>query len=171
MAEKKKQKFTKDIVPENFTLSLVLVDALPVIFFGASAVVISFIFGSKLFLVGALLCLLGGIGKVLWKMIVVLKKKNVWAMFVQMRILMPLGFLLIIVSLIFNSSSVSFTGMWNAFISMPSFIFFFIGIIGICLMIYFSKNLDSGDVKANWIEQLTNGISQAAIFVGLLLLL
>lgn len=43
-------KMKKDIVPEDFTLGLALVDAIPVIFFGASAVVISLLFGSRLFL-------------------------------------------------------------------------------------------------------------------------
>lgn len=85
---------TKDIVPEGFTMGLVLVDALPVIFFAGSMFLIGQRFSSALFMLGALFCLVGGAGKVLWKTIVVLKKKNIWPLFVQMRILMPLGFLL-----------------------------------------------------------------------------
>lgn len=47
----------------------------------------------------------------------------------------------------------------------------FTGILGMVLMMVFAFKLDNADVKANWIEQLTNGIAQAAIFVGLLLLI
>lgn len=163
-------KINRNTVPEDFTLSLVLVDALPVIFFGASAVVISLLFQSRLFLAGALLCLLGGIGKVLWKLIVVLEKKNIWPLFIQMRILMPAGFLLILLSLFVNQSRVSLTGIVAGFCSFLSIIFFILGIIGMGLMIVFSVKLDSSDLKSNWIEQLTNGIAQGAIFLGLLLL-
>ncbi len=160
----------KDIVPDGFTLSLALIDALPVLFFCASMIVISRIFSSNLFLIGALLCFIAGAAKVLWKIIVVLKKKNIWFLFLQMRILMPIGFAMILISLIMKRAEISFAGMTAAFMSMPSMIFFVIGILGMVLMIVFAIKLDSSDVKANWIEQLTNGIAQAAIFIGLLFL-
>ena len=88
-----KPKMTKDTIPENFTLSLALVDALPVLFFGGSMILIGLLFGNPLFLIGATLCFWAG-----------------------------------------------------------------------------AANLDSADVRSNWIEQLTNTVSQAAIFVGILLL-
>lgn len=169
MSEKKK--FDRNTVPKDFTLSLVLVDAIPVVFFGASAVVISLLFQSKLFLLGALLCLFAGLCKVIWKLIVVLAQKNVWFLFMQMRTVMPVGFLLILLSLVVNRSRVSFAGIAAAFTSFPSVVFFCIGILGMVLMGVFAARLDSGDVKANWIEQLTNGVAQISIFVGLLLLL
>ena len=163
-----KAKFTKDTVPQDFTLSLVLVDALPVLFFGASAVLIGMIFKSTLFLIGAMLCLLGGAGKVLWKLIVVLAKKNIWFLFIQMRFLMPAGFLLMLISLAVDHAKVSFAGMARAFVSFPSILFFLAGIAGMVMMGVFAKKLDSGSLKANWIEQLTNGIAQLCIFLGLL---
>lgn len=166
-----KQKMSKDLIPENFTLGLALVDAIPVIFFGASAVVISLLFGSRLFLFGALLCLFGGAGKVLWKIIVAVKRKNIWWMFVQMRVLMPIGFCSILLSLLLNRDKVDFGAMGRAITSMPSVIFFGIGIVGMLLMSVFAVKLDNSDVRANWVEQLTNGIAQIAIFVGLLFLL
>ncbi|MDO4809343.1 MAG: hypothetical protein Q4A04_05205 [Eubacteriales bacterium] len=51
-----KPKMTKNTIPENFTLSLALVDALPVLFFGGSMILIGLLFGSPLFLIGAALC-------------------------------------------------------------------------------------------------------------------
>lgn len=162
---------TRDIVPEGFTISLALVDALPVLFFCASMIVIGRLFSSPLFLIGALLCFFAGAAKVLWKVIVVLRKKNIWFLFLQMRILMPIGFALMLLSLIINRSEISIAGIGVALIHMPSCIFFAIGILGMLLMMIFAAKLDSSDVKVNWIEQLTNGIAQAAFFVGLLLMI
>lgn len=161
---------TRDIVPEGFTLTLAFVDALPVLFFCASMMVIGRLFSSLLFLTGAMLCFVAGVAKVLWKVIVVLKRKNIWFLFLQMRILMPIGFCLMLISLIVKHSEISLAGIGAAFMSMPSLIFFVIGILGMVLMMVFAAKLDSSDVKANWIEQLTNGIAQAAFFVGLLLI-
>ena len=70
-----KPKMTKDTIPEDFTLSLALVDALPVLFFGGSMILIGVLFGSVMFMLGAVLCFWAGAAKVLWKVIVV-KKKN-----------------------------------------------------------------------------------------------
>ena len=80
-----KPKMTKDTIPENFTLSLAFVDSLPVLFFGGSMIVIGLLFGSPLFLIGAALCFWAGAAKVLWKIIVVTKKKNIWWMFLQIE--------------------------------------------------------------------------------------
>lgn len=171
MAEKKeKTKMTKDIVPEDFTLSLALVDALPVLFFGASMILIGLLFRSPLFLIGALICFWAGAAKVLWKVIVVLKKKNVWWMFMQMRILMPAGFLMMILALVLNWGRINGSALIAAVTGLPSVIFFVIGILGMVLMGVFAKKLDSSDVRSNWIEQATNGVAQAAIFVGILLI-
>ena len=48
--------------------------------------------GSAVLLIGGVICFAAGMLKVLWKFIVVLQKKNVWPLFVQMRIGMPVGF-------------------------------------------------------------------------------
>lgn len=166
----KKPKMTRDIVPEGFTLTLALVDALPVLFFCATMLAVGRLFASSLFLAGALLCFAAGAAKVLWKVIVVLQKKNIWFLFLQMRILMPIGFVLMLISLAVNRSQISLAGMGAAVVRMPSCIFFALGILGMVLMVVFAVKLDSSDVKANWIEQLTNGIAQAAFFVGVMLL-
>ena len=163
-----KTKMTKDIVPEGFTMRLALVDALPVIFFAGSMILIGQRFSSKLFMLGALLCLIGGIGKVLWKVIVVLKKKNVWLLFVQMRLLMPLGFLLMLCSLIINADRIRFDEIIKACARFPSIVCFVAGIAGMVLMTVCALRLDSSDVKANWVEQLVNGMAQCAFFFGIL---
>ena len=167
----KKQKMTKDIVPEGFTLSLALTDAIPVLFFGASMVVVSFLFSSRLFLFGALLCLVAGAAKVLWKIIVVLRQKNIWLLFIQMRILMPIGMLIMIAAVILKKSAVDFSGILSSALSFPPVIFFGAGVLGMVLMTVFAFTLDSSSAKANFTEQLTNGIAQVCFFTGLLLVL
>ena len=165
----KKPKMTKDTIPQDFTLSLALVDALPVLFFGGSMILIGLLFGSPLFLIGAALCFWAGAAKVVWKIIVVAKKKNVWWMFLQMRIVMPIGFLLMLLAVILNLNAIDLSAVFAAVISLPSVLFLAIGVIGMALMGVFAAKLDSADVRSNWIEQLTNAIAQAAIFVGILL--
>ena len=165
-----KPKMTKDTIPENFTLLLALVDALPVLFFGGSMILIGLLFGSPLFLIGAALCFWAGAAKVLWKIIVVTKKKNIWWMFLQMRIVMPLGFVLMILAVILNRNAINLSAVFAAIVSLPSVLFFAVGVIGMVLMGVFAAKLDPADVRSNRIEQLTNTLAQAAIFVGILLL-
>lgn len=44
---------------------------------------------------GAVVCLVSGVVKVLWKGIAAVTRRNIWPMFVQMRVFMPAGFALI----------------------------------------------------------------------------
>ncbi len=166
-----KPKMTRDTIPEDFTLSLALVDALPVLFFGASVILIGLIFKNALFLTGAILCFWAGAAKVLWKIIVVKKKKNVWWMFLQMRIAMPVGFSVMLLAVILNRNAIDLHTVLAAVLSLPSVVFFAIGALGMVLMGVFAAKLDSSDVRSNWIEQLTNAAAQAAIFTGILFLL
>ena len=124
-----------------------------------------------MFLTGAVLCFWAGAAKVLWKIIVVKKKKNIWWLFLQMRIVMPLGFALMIFAVIMNRSAVNLPAVFAAIVSLPSAIFFAIGVTGMVLMGVFAAKLDSADVRSNWIEQITNALAQAAVFTGILFLL
>ena len=165
-----KPKMTKDTIPESFTLSLAFIDAIPVLFFGGSMILTGLLFGSPLFLTGAALYLWAGAAKVLWKIIVVTKKRNVWWMFLQMRVVMPTGFVLMLLSLILNRNAIDLSVVSAAVFSLPSVLFFAVGVIGMALMGIFAAKLDPADVRSNWIEQLTNATAQAAIFIGILLL-
>jgi len=165
-----KKGYDENVVPSDFSLSLVLVDLLPVLFFGGSCVLIGRMFGSTLFIIGALLCVAAGLCKVLWKLVVVLLQKNIKLLFMQMRITMPIGFAIIIVSLIIGRSRLSVSGILSGLCSFPSCILFALGALGMVLMVFFAAKLDSSDAKANWIEQLTNAAAQLCFFAGLLLL-
>ena len=61
---------------EGFTLGLALVDAIPVLSFGVSMVIIAGRFRSPLFLVGAALSVLAGCCKVAWKLVLGITKKD-----------------------------------------------------------------------------------------------
>jgi len=169
--KKNRQKMSRDVIPQGFTLGMALVDALPVVFFGAAILIVGLLFSSPLFLAGAILSFLSGLGKVIWKIIVALKQKNVWFLFVQMRILMPVGFLLMLLSLIVDRSLMNPGAVFAAVCSMPALLFFLLGCIGMGCMVFFAIKLDSSDAKSNWIEQGTNAAAQASFLIGLLILL
>lgn len=166
-----KQKMTKDVVPEGFSLSLAAVDALPVLLFCASIVALGMIFNKPLFLTGSLLCFWAGTAKVLWKIIVVIKKRNVWWLFLQMRTAMPMGLFMIVLSLIINNNEINMTELLSAVLSFPSVVFFSVGLLGMILMGIFAVKLDSSKVKSNWIEQITNAAAQASFFIGIILVM
>jgi hypothetical protein len=157
-------------VPEDFTLSMALVDTLPVLFFCASTVVLTTKFDSLLFKIGAICCITAGCGKALWKFLIAAAKKNSWLLNRQMRFLMPAGFVLITLSLIIDRNQINFAAVWNSLISFPSVIFFGACIVGIIAMGCFAAMLDGSKTRSNWIEQITNTIAQACLLVGLLFL-
>lgn len=160
---------TKDTVPEGFSVPLAVVDLIPVVFFGLSAIRIGRLFHSTLFVIGALICLLSGVVKVLWKLVAAVKHRNIWPMFVQMRILMPVGFLLLLAALWIGRADLNGAAILAGLTGFPACIFFGLGALGMVCMCVFARRLDSSDPRANWIEQGVNGLAQACIFIGLLL--
>lgn len=157
-----------DAVPENFTKALAVWDAVPVLFFGGTAVIFGKILQSHVFSVGALLALFAGAAKVLWKLIVAIKRKNVRWLFWQMRILMPAAFLLMISGAAFFGKT-DFDAVRRAVMSFPQAAFFVAGIAGMITMAIFAFTLDPSDKKANVTEQIINSASQICFFVGAVL--
>ena len=166
--EYKKNKITRDSVPEGFTVSLALVDFLPVLFFGGTGVVLGMILNNVLVEVCAAAAFLSGLIKVLWKIIVAVHCRNIWAMFVQMRIVMPAAFTLLVAGVICSVAADS-SGLSAAFTGMPQLAFFIAGAACLGLMMYFAFRLDSSDPKSNWLEQGINSVGQACIFAGVLI--
>ena len=154
---------------QSFPLSLALVDALPVLFFGAAAAILGVKLRSVVFIVGAALCLLAGAGKVVWKLLLALKGKDVALLGAQLRYVMPLGFLLMILGGIFAERE-TVRALLHAAVRLPSAAFFALTIVGIIAMIVCAKKFDRFDVRANWIEQGINAAAQACAMIGVLLL-
>ena len=154
---------------EGFTLTLALVDALPVLLFGGSSIVLGILFKSPLFITGACLVFLGGFLKVMWKVILALKKKDVRFFNKQMKYTMLAGFLLIVISVLCNLGRISLSAIGAALIRMPACIFFALWVCGMVAMGVLGKKLDSKVARNNWIEQCVNGFAQLCLFLALLI--
>ena len=154
---------------EGFTLGLALVDAIPVLSFGISMVIIASRFDSPLFMIGAALSVLAGCCKVAWKMVLGLAKKDLrWLNkpFVPMQ---AAGFLLMFVSFIIGFGKINWAGVGAAIIGLPSILFFiaWIGLMG--FMGWYRKNkFSNDDAKSNWTAQIINAIGQTCLLLGIL---
>ena len=152
----------------DFTLSLALFDAIPVLLFSAAAIIAGYNLNSTLFLIGAVICTLSGTMKVIWKITVAATQKDLKPLNIQMRFLMPCGFLLIITGLIIDAPKINFKLISANATSMPAILFYFITITGMILMSIFAFKLDSTKAKSNWTEQITNAVAQLALLFGVI---
>lgn len=167
LSRKQAIRLSETKVPEGFTLGLALMDAVPVALFCAATVV----FDAKietppLFSLGAALAFLGGAGKVSWKLAIALARKNVPWLGRQMRVTMPVGFLLMILGCIMQGKTAV-----RAVVSlgaMPSAVFTLLWIACMCVMGYFAVHRDQTNARDNWTEQITNAIGQAALLLAIL---
>jgi hypothetical protein len=134
-----------------------------------SGIVLHRHFDSVLFLVSVISMTLGGASKVAWKLNVVTRGKDAKALTKAFRILMFGGFGLMIVSVLLKAGQGVFGRLSSGFTSMPSLIFFIIGIAGMCMMGYLGAHMDKS-ARSNWIEEIVNTLAQASILIGLLAL-
>ena len=154
---------------EGFTLWLALVDAIPVLSFGISMVIIASRFDSPLFMVGAGLSVLAGCCKVAWKLILGIWKKDIrWLNkpFVPMQ---ATGFLLMAVSFVLGFRKISWAGVLAAVTALPSILFFlaWMGLMG--FMGWYRKNkFQHDDAHSNWTAQIINAVGQTCLLLGIL---
>lgn len=90
-------------------------------------------------------------------------------MFVQMRILMPVGFLTMFAALIVDRAGLNGEAMLAKLSVFPACLFFLAGALGMILMLVFAFRMDSSDPKVNWMEQTVNSLAQICFFIGLML--
>ena len=154
---------------EGFTIGLALVDAIPVLSFGISMVIIAGRFQSPLFMIGAALSVLAGCCKVAWKLVLGIAKKDLrWLNkpFVPMQ---AAGFLLMLISLVIGFGRIDWAAVGSALIGLPSILFFavWIGLMG--FMGWFRKHKFSNeDAKSNWTAQIINAVGQTCLLLGIL---
>lgn len=151
---------------EGFTLTMAILDLIPVLFFSIGAGILASRFNSLFFRIGIILVIVAGSLKALWKFVIALVHKDVHFLSHQMRYLMPLGFLLALISLLINQWSME--AVIHHIMTFPSFLFLIIGILGIFVLAWHGKNYDVRDAKANWREQMINGIVQLCIMLCIL---
>ena len=136
---------------EGFTIGLALVDAIPVLSFGISMVIIATRFDSALFMIGASLSVLAGCCKVAWKLVLGIAKKDLrWLNkpFVPMQ---ATGFLLMLISFVIGFGKIDWAGVGAAVTGLPSVLFFaaWIGLMG--FMGWFRKHKFQNDDAINCI--------------------
>ena len=154
---------------EGFTIALALVDAIPVLSFGISMVIIASRFQSPLFMIGAALSVLAGCCKVAWKMVLGITQKDLrWLNkpFVPMQ---ATGFLLMLISFLLGFKKISWGSVLAAVTGIPSILFFiaWIGFMG--FMGWYRKHKFSNeDAKSNWTAQIINAIGQTCLLLGIL---
>ena len=153
-----------DSVPEGFTLSMALLDCVPVAFFCVSVGVLATHFDSALFRAGVVLVVLAGVLKVSWKLVLALARRDVRFLNRQMRYLMPVGFGLAVIALVVDSAEWSMDAVLAHVAATPSLLFLVMG-----LMAWFASHLDGRDAKANWKEQAVNAITQLCIMLAIVL--
>ena len=154
---------------EGFTIGLALVDAIPVLSFGISMVIVASRFPSPLFMIGAILSVLGGCCKVAWKLVLGIWKKDLRWINKPFVPMMAGGFLLLIISLIVGFSKIHWAGVGTAILSFPSVLFFaaWIGLMG--FMGWYRKHKFSNeDAKSNWTAQIVNALGQTCLLLGIL---
>ena len=154
---------------EGFTIGLALVDAIPVLSFGISMVIIASRFPSPLFMIGAILSVLGGCCKVVWKLVLGIWKKDLRWINKPFVPMMAGGFLLLIISLIVGFGKIDWAGVGMAVLSFPSVLFFaaWIGLMG--FMGWYRKHKFSNeDAKSNWTAQVVNALGQTCLLLGIL---
>ena len=154
---------------EGFTVGLALVDAIPVLSFGISMVIIASRFDSPLFMVGAILSVLGGCCKVAWKLVLGITKKDLRWLNKPFVPMMAGGFLLLLVSVLLNLTKIDWVGVGAAIISLPSILFFaaWLGLMG--FMGWYRKHkFSNDDAKSNWTAQIINAIGQTSLLLGIL---
>ena len=154
---------------EGFTVGLALVDAIPVLSFGISMVIIASRFHSPLFMVGAVLSVLGGCCKVAWKLVLGITKKNLQWLNKPFVPMMASGFLLLLISLIFGFGKINWSGVGLAILSFPSILFFVAWIALMGFMGWYRKHKFVGDdAHSNWTAQIINAIDQTCLLLGIL---
>ena len=154
---------------EGFTIGLALVDAIPVLSFGISMVIIATRFDSALFMIGASLSVLAGCCKVAWKLVLGITGRDLkWLNkpFVPMQ---ATGFLLMLVSFVLGFRKISWVNVATAMMRFPSAAFF-AGWIGLMFTMswYRKHKFQRNDAASNWTAQIINAIGQTCLLLGIL---
>jgi len=154
---------------EGFTIGLALVDAIPVLSFGISMVIIATRFQSPLFMIGAALSVLAGCCKVAWKLVLGIAKKDIRWLNKPFLPMQCTGFCFIFGSLLTGFKQINWSGVAASVISFPSLLFFAAWIGLMCFMGWYRKNrFKNEDARSNWTAQIVNAVGQTCLLLGIL---
>jgi len=154
---------------EGFTVGLALVDAIPVLSFGISMLIIASRFPSPLFMIGAVLSVLAGCCKVAWKLILGIWKKDLRWLNKPFLPMQCTGFCFISGSVLTGIKNINWSGVAAAVVSFPSLLFFAAWLGLMCFMGWYRKNkFKNDDAHANWTAQIINAVGQTCLLLGIL---
>lgn len=151
----------------DYTIGLALFDAVPVLLFLMSGLVIYALYDSPVLLAGVMASFLGGFSKVIWKMLIVIKNKDYTILTKAFHYLLPGGFALMLLSLLLRAGHGALGSFWRAFTTMPPLIFFIAGFCGMFVMGLLGKKMDHS-ARSDWYEEMANTIAQTFILIGMI---
>ncbi len=163
--EKEKKKDKENVLEP--TVRMAVFDALPVVCFAASMVFVCLFYPSVFFILGAVLCVLAGLGKVLWKLIRAVSGKDRTVLDKQFPYMMLAGAILIVISLLVRRPS--WAVIWKNLASFPCNILFLIALAGFVAMGILAVRLDKTLRRANRIEQTVNLVAQICLLFGIII--
>ena len=146
-------------------------DAIPVICFSISAIIVAINFKNIIFIAGAIICAVAGCFKVGWKIAIAKTKKDIKIINNLSRIFMPAGFILVIIGLVLAIKSGKYISFFKNLVAMPSLLFVITTCVLMVMMCIFAFALDSSKAKSNWIEQSTNAFAQISFLIAIILAL
>jgi len=155
----------------DFSVSLVLTDAIPVLFFFFTTLFIAkrlkkaHKVAGTLFYIASVLPLTGSTLQVLWKLFIAVERRNIPILHSQFKYTMGLGFLLIFFSIIIARKQIKWNSVIKKIFKFPSGVFIFISTLCSLAMIVFIFTLDRNEVYVNWIEEGVNIIFQGSVFL------
>lgn len=154
---------------EGFTLSLALLDYVPVAAFGAAMVLAGEAMNNPLFMVGAGLSFLAGLMKATWKLILGLWKKDVKFLNKPFLPMQGLGWLIMLPAAIYSLFKAGPGRALAAICGMPQLIFFVIWFAMTGLMVWYKKNrFIREDARCNWTAEIINSIAQCSLLAAVI---
>ena len=164
----------KPEVQEDFTVGLALLDAVPVVLFAASGIIIGMAASSPIVIAGAVLMVIGGMCKVIWKLLQGLKIGNYPVLNKAFVPCMASGFMSLVAGIVvaFVQKKLVVKTVLKSLGSFPSILFFGIagGAMGMMGKVKSAQSRDdfNKDAKKNWLAEIVNSVAQLALFLALL---
>ena len=138
---------------EGFTLSLALLDYVPVAAFGAAVVLAGGAMNNPLFIIGV------------WKKDIKFMNKA----FLPMQ---GTGWLIMLPAAIFSLFKAGPAKALSAVCGMPQLIFFILWFAMTGLMVWYKKNrFVREDARCNWTAEIINSVAQCSLLIGVIFVL
>ena len=135
--------------------------------FCLSSIVLGRRITSPLFVVGSVVAFAGGAGKVAWKALLALARRDVPILARQMRYVMPLGFALMVAGAVMRLDALA--GVLASLVRPPAVLALAAWAACMVAMSYMAVHNRQDVARDNWVEEVVNTVGQAALLLALLL--